>query len=479
MFRDLREFIDRVQELGEYQLVEDADAHLEIGALTHLIAELPDSPLLMFDKIRGYEPGYRVVSNLFTTPRRTALALGFPLEARGIELVRLFRDKVNQGIELTPPVVVESGPVMENIQRDADVDLLRFPTPQWHELDGGPYIGTGNMVVIRDPEEGWLNVACYRVQVHDRHTATIHATPAHALDVVQKKYWRKGLGCPAAVTCGQDPIAWLASIWSAPWGVCEYDIAGWWNGRPLEVVAGITTGLPVPATSEIVLEGEIVPPEVETRPEGPFGEWSGYYATGRVPRAAFRVKSVMHRDNPIIQGNPPSRFPAVWTLGRHIQRAAIVWSELDRQIPGVRGVWVVEEVTANSMIVISLKQEYPGHAKQAAMIAAGTQIASRYLHYLIVVDEDIDPSNISQVLWALGTRGDPEQSINIITQQVSAMLDPTIPIERRERHDSTCSLAIILAVKPYHWKDEFPPAITVSPELTQKVKARWGELFPK
>jgi 4-hydroxy-3-polyprenylbenzoate decarboxylase len=279
------------------------------------------------------------------------------------------------------------------------------------------------------------------------------------------------------VTCGQEPITWLGSCWAAPWGVCEYDISGWWRGKPLEVIKGVTTDLPIPATAEIALEGEVVPPEVETRPEGPFGEWSGYYATGKVPRPAFRVKSILHRDNPIIQGNPPSRIPAVWSLGRHIQRAATVWSELDRQIPGVKGVWVMEEVTANSVIVISLKQEYPGHAKQAAMIAAGTQAAARYLHYVIVVDEDIDPANTPEVLWAVGTRADPEESIHIIKGQVSAFLDPTISPEKRKRGDSTTSVAIILACRPYHWKDQFSVPITLSAETKREIMAKWHKLF--
>ncbi len=477
MFHDLREFINKVEELGDYRLIEGADANLEIGAITHLLSEIPDSPLLVFDKIKGYELGYRVVSNLFSTPQRTALAFGFPLEAKGIELARAFRDKIATGMNLIPPEWVGNGPVKENVVLGDEVDLLKFPAPKWHELDGGPYIGTGTMTIIKDPDEGWINVGCYRVQVHDKNTATIHVTPAHALYPLQKKYWSRGMNCPAAVSCGQEPITWLGSIWPAPPGVCEYDISGWWNGKPVEVIKGVTTDLPIPATAEIVLEGEIVPPEVETRPEGPFGEWSGYYATGKVQRPAFRVKSILHRNNPIIQGNPPSRLPAVWTLGRHVQKAGTVWAELERQVPGVKGVWLLEEANSANWMVISLKQEYPGHAKQAAIVALGTQMLARYVKYLVIVDEDIDPSNVSQVLWAMGTRRDPAEAIEIVNEQVSAMLDPVISPEKRRRGDSTASVAVILACKPYHWKDEFPTAITVSDELTAEIKKKWKDLF--
>jgi 4-hydroxy-3-polyprenylbenzoate decarboxylase len=302
--------------------------------------------------------------------------------------------------------------------------------------------------------------------------------PSHQLSIIQERYWSKGLGCPVAVSCGQEPIAYMAANWAAPWGVCEYDIAGWWRGAPVEITHGVTTDLPIPATAEIVLEGELVPPEVESLSEGPFGEWPGYYtAEGEVKRPAFRVNSVLHRNNPIIQGAPPSRLPAVWTLGRHIQRAAIVWGELDRQIPGVKGVWIVEDATVCHMLVISLKQEYPGHAKQAAMIAAGTQMAAYCLHYVIVVDEDIDPSNMGQVLWAMATRRAPEEAIDIVHGQLGSWMDPTLSPEKRERQDMSTSLAIILACKPYHWKDEFPTPIGLSPELTQKIKGRWKELF--
>ncbi|MFC2003632.1 UbiD family decarboxylase [Chloroflexota bacterium] len=477
MFTDLREYVSKVQEIGEYRLIEGVDAEQEIGAISHLVSESPNSPLLMFDKIKGYQPGYRVVSNIFTTPSRTALALGFPIETKGIELVRAFRHKIETGFQLIPPVEVKSGPVMENVLNGDKVDLLKFPAPKWHELDGGPYIGTGSMIIIRDPYEDWVNVGCYRVQVYNNNKASLMMVPSHHGDILQRHYWEQGKSCPLVVTCGQEPIQWLGSCWPAPWGTSEYDFAGGWNGKPVEVVKGVVTGLPIPATAEIAIEGELVPPEVETVPEGPFGEWAGYYSTGTVPRAVLRVHSILHRDNPINQGNPPSRLPAVWSLGRHIQRAATVWIELDRQIPGVKGVWVVEDASACSMIVVSLKQEYPGHALQAAMTVAGTHIAALALHYVIVVDEDIDPSNIGQVIWAVATRGDPAESIKIVPGQLSSFLDPSISPEKRRIGDSTASLAIILAVRPYHWREQFAPSIEVSDELTRKIKLKWKELF--
>ena len=476
MFDDLREFIGKAKEIGEYKLVEGADWDLEIGAITDLQADTPNPPLLLFDKIKGYEAGYRVASNLFNTATRTALALGLPLEVRGTELVKALRDKIRGGVKTMSPVEVENGPVKENILVGDEVDVLKFPTPTWHELDGGRYIGTGDMVITKDPDEGWVNLGCYRVQIQDKSTLTIFMAPGHHGGIMARKYWDRGLNCPVAITCGQEPLLWFTSSLPLNWGVSEYDIAGGLRNKPVEVTKGVTTELPIPATAEIVLEGEIVPPEVESRVEGPFGEWSGYYAGGTRTEPAVRIKSILHRNAPIIQGNPSHRLPSAYTLGRHIQRAAMLWDDLDRQLPGVRGVWQVEETGLLSMIVISLKQHYAGHAKQASMVAAGSNATASGLRYIIVVDDDIDPSNMSEVLWALGTRSDPE-AIDIVRGCWSSHTNPMLPPEKKERREYGHSMAIILACRPYHWIKDFPPSTKPSPDLAKKIKEKWGELF--
>ena len=479
MFRDLREFIAKCQELGEYKVIEGADWEKEIGVLTEIMASGGNSPLLVFDKVKGYPRGYRVASNLFSSPRRIALGLGLPLNVTGIDLVKALRDKVRAGIKPIPPVTVDSGPVMENVHTGEEVDLFEFPTPRWHELDGGRYIGTGSMGITRDPDEGWVNVGCYRVQIHDKTTATIWMAPSHHGNIIARKYWTKGVGCPVAVTCGQDPTLWAGSNWEpVPWGVCEYDFAGGLKQEPIEVIKRVTTGLPIPATAEIVLEGEIVPPEVETRVEGPFGEWAGYYAAGKREIPAFRVKAILHRNNPIIQGNPSSFLPSVWTLGRHIQKAAVLWAELDRQgIPGIKGVWMIEEAAIHSIPVISIEQKYEGHAKQAALIAAGCAATGHQVRFIVVVDEDIDPSNNADVLWALGTRTDPESAIDIIRGLRGDESNPIISPEKKSWGDVGHAAAIILACKPYHWIKQFPRSIKTSPEVVRQVKEKWSSIL--
>ncbi|MFC1870474.1 UbiD family decarboxylase [Chloroflexota bacterium] len=476
MFNDLRELINKAREIGEYELVEGADWNEEIGAIGDLKSQLPESPLLVFDNIKGYPAGYRVATNLATTPRRIALIFGLPEESRGIELVRAFKDRIKQELSPIPPVEVATGPVQENVLVGDDIDLYKFPTPKWHELDGGRYIGTGCAVVSRDPDTGGINLGTYRAQVQDKATTTMALSQGHHGNIIARKYWAKGQACPMALCCGEAPIVYAAASFDIPWGLSEYDWAGGWQGKPIEVISGPATGLPIPATAEIVLEGELVPPEVETRSEGPFGEWEGYYAGGVRQLPAFRVKTLLHRNNPIILGSPPSILPRVWTLGRHIQKAAALWDELDRQLPGVKGVSIIEEATIRKIVVISLQQLYGGHAKQAAMLAAGVLATAYALKYVIVVDDDIDPTNISEVLWALGTRSEPEE-IETIRGCWGNISNPLLTPQQHKMDDREHSLGIILACKPYKYMKEFPPSIKTSPELAAKVRKKWPELF--
>jgi UbiD family decarboxylase len=477
---DLREFIDKTQELKELRIIEDAHWDLEVGAITELHLQ-PQKPLLLFDKIKGYKPGYRIVSNLAASPNRLALMLGLPLgayETSLVQLVQAWRKKTKGGLKPVPPLLVDAGPIKENIHVGNDVDLFEFPVPKWHELDGGRYIGTGDMVIMRDPDEGWINCGTYRVQVHDKTTATIFMAPGQHGDIIRRKYWDRGLSCPVAVSCGQDPLLWLVATMRIPWGISEYDYAGWLENEPIEVVKGETTDLPIPATAEIVLEGEIMPPETESLSEGPFGEWSGHYGSGSGVEAAFRVRSILHRNNPILQGVPPFRIIPIGYAGMLIVRAGELWDDLEKVVPGVTGVWFVEEASGYCMTVVSIKQMYPGHAKQAAMVTAGSRQAGFNNKWVIIVDDDIDPSNLSEVLWALGTRFDGGASIDIIKGCWGSRLNPVLDPEKRDRGDFTLEKAIITACKPYHWIKDFPPIIRSSSELVERIKKKWqGVLF--
>lgn len=419
-----------------------------------------------------------MATHLFSTNRRIALALGLPFSERGIDLVKGWRERTARGISPLPPRLVEEVPLKENLHTGAEVDLYEFPAPRWHELDGGRYIGTADAVIVRDPDTGWVNLGTHRVQIHSKSKASIFTSPGKHFEIIRQKYWERGQNCPAAVVCGQEPYLFMVAGMQQPWGVSEYDSAGGLRGEPVAVTRGVTTDLPLPATAEIVLEGEILPPEVETVKEGPFGEALGYYASGSRIESAFVVKVVLHRDNPIIQGAPPSLKLPVWTLGNHIWRAAELWNLLDREIPGVKGVWIMShEGGASSTVVVSLAQQYAGHARQAAMLVSGLRISAYLLRWIIIVDEDIDPSSTSEVLWAMATRCEPENALDIVQGCWSSLLDPLIPPLRKNRNDLYRSQAIVFACKPYSWIKDFPPDIRPSPQLLQKIKEKWQSQF--
>jgi 4-hydroxy-3-polyprenylbenzoate decarboxylase len=471
-------FIQKCRDLGEVKDIEGADRDLEIGAIGELFESQAKRPLLLFDAIPGYQRGFRVASNIFASPRRTALAYGFDLNLNGLDLVRAMREKIKAGVKLTPPVEVKSAPVKENIITGDQVDLLKFPAPKWHARDGGPYIGTGSAVIVRDPDKGWVNVACYRVQVQNKNTASIMIIQGHHGLVIEKKYWEKGKPLPVAVCCGQEPLLWAAAGWEGKeWGVSEYDFAGGLAGSPVEVTRGVFTDLPIPANAEIVLEGEIPPPGQEMVTEGPFGEWAGYYAAGAASLPPFKVKAILHRNNPIIQGNPPSLLPSVWTLGRHWQKAASLWDALDKQVPGIAGVWVVEEAAIHGMVVISLKQAYPGHAKHTGLLAAGSSATRIGCRFIILVDDDIDPSDLTQVLWAMSTRTDPESQIDIVRGCYGSVASPAIPPEKRIAGQFEESRAIINACRPFHHIKDYPPSIRSDAATLAQVRKKWDSLF--
>lgn len=473
MYQDLRQFIDDVERMGELRRIEGVHPDLEIGAITEVAAGSPSCPMLLFDRIKGYRPGYRIVTNLLHTPRRLALAIGFPTDLQGVAFVKAWKERL-VNISRKPPIEVKEGPVKENVVFDKNVNLLTLPAPRWHALDGGNYFGAGAITIARDPDNGWVNCGIYRLQVHDPLTLGIMVSSDRHIRIIQHKYWSRGESCPVAICSGVDPTLFIAANYrGVPFGVSEYDVAGWLRGQPVEVVQGELTGLPIPATAEIALEGEIPPPEVETRREGPFGEATGYYASGATLAPIIRVKNIMHRDNPILHGAPPMKpFPGMYHFGIN-WRAAAIWSDLEKAgIGGVAGVWQ----HGTNLTVISMKQFEPGEAKRAALVVAGSRNAD-LSRFIIVVDDDIDPSNIMEVSWAVSTRCEAAESIDIVRGRTVDAIDARIPPEDRERGNFKMSQALIDACRPYGWRDAFPPVNELSRELKAKTIEKWGHLI--
>ena len=466
-FKDLREFVDAAEALGEVKRLEGAHWDLEIGCITEMVAE-QEGPMLLFDAITGYPKGFRVAANPLGTAKRLALALGLPTDFSKMEILQAWREK-NRSMRPFPPDEVKTGPFMENVDERGNIDLGKFPAPKWHELDGGRYIGTADMVVMKDRRSDWVNVGTYRASIVDERRLTLWILEHHHGRQIASEYWKEGRACPVAMVLGCEPATWLAAPSAVKAGVSEYEYAGALRGAPVEVVRLPDTGLPVPATSEIAIEGEIPPPEEESAPEGPFGEWPGYYThSGR--ECVVRVKRLFYRDDPILLGNPPL-LPTTQRYGIPLF-AARIWDHLENSgISDVQAVWCHCHTL---MIVIALRQRYPGHAMQALTAAAGLQAGASVYRYFVAVDEDIDPLDLNQVLWALCTRVDPAESVQVLRSWTSD-LDPRLPPDRREKGDFTLGRMLIDACKPFPWRERFPVANRFSREMKEKVWQKWAD----
>jgi 4-hydroxy-3-polyprenylbenzoate decarboxylase len=286
------------------------------------------------------------------------------------------------------------------------------------------------------------------------------------------------------VSVGQEPILpGLAGsrFYYSPEGVSEFEVAGYLHKSPYPVFTGEFTGLPIPAFGEIAIEGFIPSPEEVMVPEGPFGEWTGYYAHGRRPETIIEVKAIYHRNKPIIFGAPPSRpiggdFFA--TLGNEDLESM---ARLEKAgIPGVKGIFTLAKPRLRAL---SLKQMYAGHVDDVVrvLVPGGEQYAGNAIW--ILVDDDIDITNTEEVLWAVATRCAPERAVKVIAGTAVWQLDPRIPPEGRSspdkggrKHYSAHNL-VINACRPYEWIGDFPPVAVNSPELRRRIFTKWKNLF--
>ena len=331
-------------------------------------------------------------------------------------------------------------------------------------------LGTGDAIVTRDRENDSLNMGTYRVMVHDRDHIFVYISPSKDGRIHRDKWFAKNEPMPVVAIFGADPLLHMVASWGLPHGQFEMEFAGGIKGEPIRVIKGPVTGLPIPADAEIVVEGFVMPDE--RKPEGPFGEWTGYYGSGAREEPVVQVKALYHRNDPVILGSPPVKPPSGKVYMQSILRSAAIYEQLDGAvIPGVKGVWFHEVGGGHMLNVISIQQLYPGHAKQAASILCQSRAGAYMGRYVIVVDEDINPRDLEDVMWAVCTRSDPAQDIDIIHRCLSGPLDPLISPEKKERRDFVTSRAIIDATRPFEWRSEFPRVSESSPELKEKVLA--------
>jgi 4-hydroxy-3-polyprenylbenzoate decarboxylase len=463
---DLREALERIEGAGELSRIKGASWDLEMGTLAEIVYRQERPPAILFEDIPGYPKGFRAVSGTTNSMRRLAIVLGFPVPSHPLDVVRAYRDRMKTHRPI-PPKVVREGPVLENVLSGKDIDVLKFPAPRLHEHDGGRYLGTDDLVIMRDPEENWVNCGTYRSMVQGRDRVGLWMSPGKHGRQIREKYFRKGKPCPVLISLGHDPLLFLAGGNEIRFGLSEYDYAAGHRGAPYDVIESELYRLPMPAHAEIVLEGAMHPGE--TMPEGPFGEFTGYYAGGRSEQPVVRVERIYHRHDPILSIASPMVPPSDFSYSKCVMKAGMIWDEVERAgLSGVKGVWVHEAGCARMFNVISIKQAYAGHAKQALLLAASCQSGSYLGRFVVVVDDDVDPTNLEEVIWAMCTRCDPAEDIDIVRRTWSGPLDPRLP-----KGTTWNSRGLIDATRPYHMLGDFPPVVKASPELRAQVLAKF------
>ena len=475
VYEDLREWLLEAERIGEVRVVKGASWEREIGLAAEAVLRHENGPCVVFDDIEGCPKGFRVLMNVFAGRRRN-MTLGLPDHLNKWELSEAYRQAYLQDPKSIKHTMVETGPVFENIMMGEDVDVLKFPAPIWHPNDGGRYIGTGTYSITQDPEEGWFNAGAYRAQVHDRYSVGISMAIGHHGYLHREKYFAKGEAMPIVMVLGGDPLAFFAGGTEAAYGEFEIDQVGGMRGRPTEMVRGKMTGLPFPARAEIVLEGFITPDK--RKMEGPFGEWTGYY-NGGTELPVIDVKAIYHRNDPIILGVPPMGGGSdEMARYRGVMRSAMIKQNVTNAgVPNVTQVWCHEVGGSRMLHGVAINQRYPGHSVQAGNIAAqcgGSAYASKYV---IVVDDDIDVSNLEQLIWAMCTRTDPKESIQFIEGSWDSRADPRLDPEKRAIRDVRHSVAIIDACRPFRWRDKFARSNAPTAEFAKEALDKFGWLM--
>ena len=474
---DLRAWLDEARALGELKDVSGADWNLELGAISELNVKKERPPALLFDDIPGYPKGFRVATCTTASPARLASILRIDGGESHRTLVQTLRGKPKQWQSRAgeyEPVVVDGGPIFENVQSGDDVDLFSFPAPLWHEKDGGRYIGTGCMVVTKDLDSDWVNVGTYRVMIHDRNHVGLDMIPGKHGAIQYDKHMKAGKPFPVSIVIGCDPLGYLVSGIEVPFGMCELNYIGAILGRPVEVVRGQLTGLPFPSASEIVIEGHAHPGDV--RIEGPFGEFHGYYPGKAETAPVVTIERIYYRNQPIIMGSPPAKPPNDYSYSKAVMRSALLVDALQAAgVPDVEGVWAHEIGGARMFNVVSIRQRYAGHARQAGHILSQCGVGAYMSRYTIVVDEDIDPSNLQEVMWAVATRSDPDLDIDIIKRGMGSKNDPMSIAYPYNAPFNT--KAIIDACRPYDFIREFPEVAEASKELQETVREKWRHVL--
>ncbi|MGW1621666.1 UbiD family decarboxylase [Streptomyces sp. NPDC002172] len=439
--KDLRTYLEALDELGDLRTVDRlVDPHLEVGAIIRRSYETV-APAPLFTNIKGTAPGYRLLgapAALSSAPgrplARIALSLGLDSGASAREIVDALADARTR--EPLQPVLVDSAPCKQNILLGDDATLDRFPTPLLHDGDGGPYVNTWGTIIARTPDGSFTNWSIARIMLVDgKHMTGLVVHPQH-IAYVWQQWADRGEPMPFALVQGGEPALPFISGMPLPDGVEEAGYLGALLGEPLELVQCETVDLQVPASAELVIEGHL---SVErTGVEGPMGEFAGYRPNETSMQPVYTIEAITHRDDPIwptvVEGEPVDEFHTATGL----TLAAEALCALRAAALPITSAWEPFHA-ASHMLVVSVAADWreklpglsSGELTQRITDVIDAQRFAPTLPRVFVLDDDVDASDTTELMWALATRVHPTGRRIVRQGNILPLLSVYTPEERR------------------------------------------------
>jgi UbiD family decarboxylase len=469
---DLRSYLVGLEKEGLFRWLDrEVDKDWEIGAVTRLLFSGVSEQNrfgIGFSTIRGY-PGTRVVVGVVGGSKRIlSRVLGVEPDAHQIHA----RWSESQTKPI-PPKLVTSGPCKENIIEGADVNLLKLPAPVWSPgKDAGPYLTP--LWITQDPSGQARNVGMYRAQVKGPDKLGIQwGRPDYQHAAQHLRAWEKiGKPMPAALVMGCEPSIYLAGVAKVPYGVDELAVAGNISKAPIEVIKCETSDLEVPASSEIVIEGEFM--LGVTEPEGPFGEFTGYMTSSPRGEPVFKVKCITFRNEPILQGMLSQMPPSESSVCRQVMGEGAVWHHLTQELkmPGVVDVHLPESGGSAAALWISAKKPHQSFPLQLAM-AVWSKFGFYHFKWIVVTDEDVNIRDAFAREWTLAFRVRPEKDIHVTPEVAAMTLDPSATTDPDlPSRDRTSGKLFIDATKKYA---RFPEIAIPAAKYLEQAAEKWKD----
>ncbi len=411
MAQDLRSFVDaygRAHPGEVIRIPQPVSIEYDVMAVVLEYERQRRYPILLFEQVTGHD--IPIVANVVASRRALAFALGVPEERLAAEYARRIKERVK-------PVVVPEPDFRQRVIRGPALDLGALPMPVYFPGDAGRYL-TAGMLVARDPDTGVETEGYHRFQLKGRDRLGVSLHSRRRMFEYQRRAEARGEPLPCAIVLGLHPVLSMGSLAYPPPDVGKFEVVGGLFGEPLEIAPCATLDLHVPASAEIVIEGEILPGVRE--PEGPFGEFTGYFSR-RSTEHVFVARAIARRERPWFQSIGSGRAgDHITTLG--LIREAEIRNALARVIPEVTAVHVPLSGTSSFSAYVAIKQTRPGEAKHVIPIVLGVD---HYLKLVIVVDDDVDVFDESEVMWAVATRMQADRDLVVIGGSLGAMLDPS------------------------------------------------------